>query len=319
MRPAAGPILRRVGLVIEMAVRAGARLRGHRGAVGRRHRRPPLLIVGVALGFRPLGYRSDPGPARRPALSRRRCSACFDQPGSPSGKSASASRSRGPGRGEPGALGIFLLEAVPGLVGAVVALELAPELRDVREGAGVLLLVLGVEQVGVQVGEQRVLGLAGGAEAVAEGVVGGRLGLVVLGGGGLDDGTDVGLGLGELLGGDQALGLGQPRLALAERAFGRRPGSGWSYSAIALSWSPFLSKSLARRTAARSALWGSFAMSAIVFSTAAKSPFWSWSRVRLSSAATTWRPFGYALTTASSSVTASAARLGSPSASSARS
>ena len=109
------------------------------------------------------------------------------------------------------------------LVGAVVALELAPDLGDLGEGAGVLLLVLGVEHVGVEIGEEGVLGPAGGVQAVSQGVVGGRLRGDVLRRDRLDDGADLGLGLGELFQAGEALGPGEPGLALADRARRRRP------------------------------------------------------------------------------------------------
>ena len=66
----------------------------------------------------------------------------------------------------------------------------------------------------MEIGEECVLGAVGRAEAVAQGVVGGGLGGGVLGGGGLDHLPDQGLGFLELLEADQALGLGQSRLAL---------------------------------------------------------------------------------------------------------
>src|SRR5207244_3919213 len=97
----------------------------------------------------------------------------------------------------PGALRVLPAESLRDLVGAVAAVELAPELRDPGERAGVLFLVLGIEHVGVQVGDQGVLGPAGGAEAIAQRVVRHRLPGGVLGGQLLDHGAGLGLSLGE--------------------------------------------------------------------------------------------------------------------------
>ena len=159
---------------------------------------------------------------------------------------------------------------------------------------------------------QGVLGPAGGAEAVAQGVVGGRLRRRSPRRGRLDHGADVGLGLVEFLQAGQALGLGQLRLALAGRALGAALIS-LSSSAIASAWSPLLGRRrLPRRTAARSALWGSFASSAIVFSTAGVVPLLEL-EPRQDSRAPRRRGgcWGSALTKASSRATASAALPGS--------
>ena len=80
------------------------------------------------------------------------------------------------GCGRPRAARILLLQALGKLVGVAILFELAIELDDLVECARMLFLVLAVEQVGVQIGEQGVLGPIGRAEAVAEGVVGGGLG-----------------------------------------------------------------------------------------------------------------------------------------------
>ena len=94
-----------------------------------------------------------------------------------------------------------------------VLLELAKELLDLGQGTRVLLLVLAVEQVGMQVGEQGVLGTIGRAEAVSQGVVGGRLGRNLLGWGRQDHLTHEDLGILELLHANQAFGFPQSRLA----------------------------------------------------------------------------------------------------------
>ena len=64
-----------------------------------------------------------------------------------------------------------MFETLPDFISAVVTLELAPEAGDFGQGARMLFLVLGVEQVGMQVSQQRVFGSAGDAKAIAQGVV----------------------------------------------------------------------------------------------------------------------------------------------------
>ena len=93
---------------------------------------------------------------------------------------------RRPGRG-PGAARVLLLQALGELVGAAILLELAIELDDLVERTRMLFLVFAVEQVGVQIGEQGVLGTIGRAEAVAQRVVSRGLGGRVFGRIPLDD------------------------------------------------------------------------------------------------------------------------------------
>ena len=74
-----------------------------------------------------------------------------------------------------------MLQALGELVGTAVLFELPIELDDLVERPWVLFLVLAVEQVGVQIGEQGLLGAVGRAEAIAQGVVGRGLGGGVFG------------------------------------------------------------------------------------------------------------------------------------------
>ena len=125
-------------------------------------------------------------------------------------------------RGQPLAAGVFLSQALSVFISPAVLLELPKEFLDVEQRPGVFLLVLAVKQVGVQVSEKHLFGAVVCAEAVSQGVARGRLGRDILGGGGGDHLPDQCLGFLELLHSDQALGLGQPRLALADRAIGKR-------------------------------------------------------------------------------------------------
>ena len=85
-----------------------------------------------------------------------------------------------------------------------------------------LLPVLAVEQVGVEIGQQCILGPVGRAKAVSQGVVSHRLGGDLLGRRSLNHLLDQCLGFLELLEANEALGLGQLRLVLGWRAVGQR-------------------------------------------------------------------------------------------------
>jgi hypothetical protein len=65
----------------------------------------------------------------------------------------------------PQTLGVF--------VGPTVLLEQAKEFLDLEESTGMFLLIFAVKQVGVQVGEQRLLGTVVCAQTVSQGVAGG--------------------------------------------------------------------------------------------------------------------------------------------------
>ena len=83
-------------------------------------------------------------------------------------------------------------------LGTVGAIQLLPDLGDPGEGTGVLVLLLAEQKVGMEVSVERLLGPAGGEQAVSQRIVGGGLGGGVLGAAFPDHGHDGGLSLGVL-------------------------------------------------------------------------------------------------------------------------
>ena len=186
---------------------------------------------------------------------------------------------------------VLLLQALSEFIGPAVLFQMAVQHRNLVQRPGVLDLVFAVEHVGVQIGEQGLLRLIGGAEAVAQGVVCRRLIGIVLRWRCLDHLTQERLGLGEVLQGRQALGLGELRQRNRSEPFGEEA-IRLSSSTIASLCLFCLAKSFVRSTAAISAPLGSLASEAMAASALAKSPEANWIRARHGAAPKLWRLLG---------------------------